>query len=85
MKVLLVNGSPRSKSNTLLGLCEMEKIFNAQGIDTEIINIGKKDIHGCIRRRRCLLCGMLGDGVYAAFAVETALIPGYTAVMPLSF
>ena len=32
MKVLLVNGSPRANSNTLLGLHEMEKIFQAQGI-----------------------------------------------------
>ena len=36
MKVLLVNGSPRPKSNTLLGLEEMQKIFNEQGIEKHL-------------------------------------------------
>ena len=40
MKVLLVNGSPRPKSNTLLGLKEMEKIFSQEGIESEIFNVG---------------------------------------------
>ena len=53
MKVLLVNGSPRPKSNTLLGLEEMQKIFNEQGIETEIYNIGNKDIRGCIACNQC--------------------------------
>ena len=61
MKVLLVNGSPRPKSNTLLGLHEMEKIFAEQGIETEIFNIGNKDIRGCIA---CGRCGELGKCVF---------------------
>ena len=61
MKVLLVNGSPRPNSNTLLGLHEMEKIFAAQGIETEIFNIGNKDIRGCIA---CGKCGELGHCVF---------------------
>ena len=61
MKVLLVNGSPRAKSNTLLGLHEMEKIFAEQGIETEIFNIGNKDIRGCIA---CERCGQLGHCVF---------------------
>ncbi|MCR4742486.1 MAG: flavodoxin family protein [Treponema sp.] len=61
MKVLLVNGSPRPKSNTLLGLQEMEKIFQEEGIETEIIKIGNKDIRGCIA---CGRCGQLGRCVF---------------------
>ena len=61
MKVLLVNGSPRPDSNTLLGLHQMEKIFAAQGIETEIFNIGNKDIRGCIA---CGRCGELGHCVF---------------------
>ncbi|MBP5569401.1 MAG: flavodoxin family protein [Treponema sp.] len=53
MKVLLLNGSPRPNSNTLLGLKEMEKIFTEQGIQTEIFNIGTKDIRGCIACEQC--------------------------------
>lgn len=61
MKVLLVNGSPRPKSNTLLGLEEMQKIFNEQGIETEMYNIGNKDIRGCIA---CGQCSKLGHCVF---------------------
>ncbi len=61
MKVLLVNGSPRAGSNTLLGLKEMEKIFAAEGIEAEIFNIGNKDIRGCIV---CGRCGELGRCVF---------------------
>ena len=61
MKVLLVNGSPRGNSNTLLGLHEMQKVFEEQGIETEIFNIGNKDIRGCIA---CGRCGQLGKCVF---------------------
>ena len=39
MKVLIINGSPRANSNTSIALHEMEKIFSAEGIETEIIQI----------------------------------------------
>lgn len=61
MKVLLVNGSPRPNSNTLLGLKEMEKIFAEQDIQTEIFNIGNKNIRGCIA---CEQCRKLGSCVF---------------------
>jgi len=70
MKVLLVNGSPRVNSNTLLGLHEMEKIFNAEGIETEIFTIGNKDIRGCIA---CGRCGQLGHCVFDDAVNEFAL------------
>lgn len=69
MKVLLINGSPRANSNTLLGIKEMEKIFTQQGIETEIINIGNKDIRGCIA---CEQCGKLGHCVFDDIVNEAA-------------
>lgn len=44
MKVLMINGSPRVKGNTSIALAEMDKIFKAEGIETEIIQIGRLDI-----------------------------------------
>jgi len=41
MKVLLINGSPRDNGNTFTALSEVAKTLNDEGIDTEIINIGK--------------------------------------------
>ena len=69
MKVLLINGSPRANSNTLLGIKEIEKIFTQQGIETEIINIGNKDIRGCIA---CEQCGKLGHCVFDDIVNEAA-------------
>ena len=53
MKVLMINGSPRTGSNTLVALEEMKKVFDAQGIETVILNIGNKDIRGCIACGKC--------------------------------
>ena len=53
MKVLMLNGSPRAKGNTALALAEMEKIFHAEGIETELIQVGQRDIRGCIACGRC--------------------------------
>ena len=51
MKVLFINGSPHEKGNTYIALQEMDKIFAAEKIDTEIVHIGNKDIRGCIACR----------------------------------
>ena len=48
MKVLMINGSPRAKGNTYVALHEMEKVFEGEGIETEIVKIGNQDILGCI-------------------------------------
>ena len=61
MKVLLVNGSPRAKGNTYLALQEMEKIFQEEGIGTEILHIGNEDIRGCIA---CGSCAGTGKCVF---------------------
>lgn len=53
MKVLMINGSPRPNANTSLALREMERVFKAEGIETEIIQIGNKAIRGCIACGKC--------------------------------
>lgn len=69
MKVILINGSPRQDSNTLLGIKEMQKIFKQENIDTEIINIGSKEVRGCIV---CGKCGQLGKCVFDDIVNEVA-------------
>lgn len=53
MKVLMINGSPRPNGNTSLALREMETIFKAEGIETEIVQVGNKAIRGCIACGKC--------------------------------
>ena len=47
MKVLLINGSPRPKGCTWRALKEIGDILKEEGIDSEIIHVGNKDIRGC--------------------------------------
>ncbi len=61
MKVLLINGSPRSNGNTALALKEMAAIFAKEEIEAEIIHVGGKDIRGCIA---CGSCGRTGKCVF---------------------
>ncbi|WP_329773121.1 flavodoxin family protein [Catenibacterium mitsuokai] len=53
MKALSVNGSPRPKGCTFTALSELAKTLEENGIETEIIQIGNKDIRGCIACRKC--------------------------------
>lgn len=57
MKVLLINGSPRSKGNTSIALTEAAKALQANGIETEMISIGTKAVQGCIACNRCAELG----------------------------
>ena len=53
MKVLLINGSPRRKGNTFVALSEAAKTLEANGIETEIVQIGVKPVRGCIACGQC--------------------------------
>jgi len=47
MKVLLINGSPHPKGCTYTALEEVAGALNAEGIDTEIVQVGGKVAGGC--------------------------------------
>ncbi len=57
MKVLLINGSPKEHGNTFRALSEVAATLNAEGVETEIISIGKQAMQGCIA---CGWCGREG-------------------------
>lgn len=69
MKVLMINGSPHKHGNTDAALNEMQKIFSREGIETEILHIGNKDIRGCIA---CYSCGKNGKCVFDDAVNEAA-------------
>lgn len=54
MKVLMINGSPHQNGNTMIALKEMEAVFEKEGIETEIVNVGNQDIRGCIACYHCM-------------------------------
>ena len=53
MKVLIINGSPRKDGNTSIAIAEMVRIFDKEGIESEVVQIGNKDIRGCIACNTC--------------------------------
>ena len=57
MKVLILNGSPRKDGNTSIAIREMVSIFNQEGVDAEVVQIGGQDIRGCIACGHCYETG----------------------------
>ncbi|MBD5238154.1 MAG: flavodoxin family protein [Bacteroidales bacterium] len=68
-KVLLVNGSPHLKGCVARAFDEVEKTLNENGVETERINIGNKDVRGCIA---CNFCRTHGRCVFNDVVNETA-------------
>ena len=61
LKVLILNGSPRVNGCTARALEEVSKTLNEEGIETDTINVGNKDIRGCIA---CNSCSKTGKCVF---------------------
>jgi len=53
MKVVAFNGSPRRKGNTEILINEVFKILQAEGIETEMVQLGNKLVHGCTACGKC--------------------------------
>ena len=60
-KVLLINGSPNAQGCTYTALREVEKSLNKNGVETEIFQIGRGPVQGCIG---CRGCGKTGKCVF---------------------
>lgn len=61
MKVMFVNGSSHLHGTTMAAIEEMEKVFRAEGIETEVIQVGGKPIADCLQ---CNVCGKTGKCVF---------------------
>lgn len=59
MKVVAFNGSPKRNGNTFLLISEIFEIFQKEGIEIELIQLGNKPVHGCTA---CGKCRELKDG-----------------------
>ena len=69
MKALLINGSPHANGCTFTALNIVAEELQKNGIETEIIHIGNKDIRGCIA---CGKCAELGRCVFNDMVNEMA-------------
>ena len=86
MKVLLLNGSPHEKGSTYTALHEMEKIFQENEIETEMIHVGNQAIRGCIA---CGFCGKNGkcafDDLVNEVAVKFETVDGLVGGSPVYY
>ena len=86
MKVLMINGSPKEKGNTALALAEMQKVFEKNGIESEIVNVGKAAVKGC---QACGACGKLGrcvqDDLVPQLAEKLAAADGLVIGSPVHY
>lgn len=57
MKALLICGSPNAAGCTYTALNEIEKTLNKNGVETEIFQIGKQPVSGCMACRACFKTG----------------------------
>ncbi len=69
MKVLILNGSPKTNGNTMVAINEMVQVFDAEGVETEVVQVGNKDVRGCIS---CNTCAEKGKCVFDDVVNEIA-------------
>ena len=65
----MLNGSPKANGCTATALKEMIRTFEQEGIETELIQVGNKEIRGCIS---CGSCGKTGKCVFDDLVNEVA-------------
>ena len=68
-RILLLNGSPYLRGCTAAALQEMMDVFEAEGMETEMIQVGNREIRGCVA---CGSCELTGKCVFTDLVNETA-------------
>jgi multimeric flavodoxin WrbA len=78
MKVLLINGSPHEEGCTYTALKEVADTLKGEGIEIEIVSVGKTPIQGCIA---CGGCAKAGNArcVFGNDPVNTVIEKAQTA------
>lgn len=80
MKVLIINGSPRTNGNTQIAINELTKEFEQENIEVKNIEIGTKDIRGCIacgtcyKTGKCVFNDLVNDGIELLKEVDGVII-----------
>ena len=86
MKVLIINGSPRVNGNTTIAVNEMVKVFEKEGVETEVVQIGNKDVRGCIACGTCFKKGQcVFDDVVNELAPKFEAADGLVVASPVYY
>lgn len=86
MNVLIINGSPRINGNTGIAVNEMVKVFEAEGVNAEVVQIGNKDVRGCIACGSCFEKGKcVFDDVVNEIAPKFEAADGLVLATPVYY
>ncbi len=86
MKVLLLNGSPRAEGCTFTALSVIAETLNAEGVETEIFQIGNKPVQDCIACGGCKGKGLcVFDDVVNEFIKKSAKADGFVFGTPVYY
>ena len=87
MKVLLLNGSTRKDGCTYLALSEIAKELNAEGVETEIVQMGGGSVRDCIGCNGCAGKGqcVLGDDMVNEIISKARDADGFVFGSPVYF
>ena len=86
MNVLLINGSPDGKGCVHTALTIIAEALDAEGIASEEIHVGNKDVRGCIGCRRCKQTGKcVFDDIVNETAPKLAAADGIVAGTPVYY
>ena len=86
MRVLIINGSPRVNGNTTIAVNEMVKVFEKEGVETEVVQIGNRDVRGCIACGTCFKKGQcVFDDVVNELAPKFEAADGLVVASPVYY
>lgn len=87
MKVMLINGSPKAKGNTGTAIEEVAKTLNAEGIETEVIQLGSASIRDCIGCGGCYETGrcVFNDDIVNSIIDKAEECDGFVFASPVYY
>lgn len=86
LKVLILNGSPRTEGNTSIAVREMEKIFNENGVAVETVQVGAEPVRGCMACNYCWKNGKcVIDDIVNELAPKFEAADGLVVASPVFF
>ncbi len=86
MKVLILNGSPKKDGNTARAIKELENIFAKEGVETEVVQVGSKEIRGCVACKVCYNTGKcVADDIVNEIAKKFEEADGLIVASPVYY
>jgi multimeric flavodoxin WrbA len=86
MKVLIINGSPRPNGNTSIAVREMETVFQEGGVEVETVQVGNRNIRGCIACGSCFKAGKcVFDDIVNELAPKFEAADGLVVASPVYY